>query len=212
MAFASFDISQREAKLRLWNSLIKNFLQRFINPKLNILEIGSGWGEFINQVSAKEKHAVDIDESFKQYADNNVIFSVQDVRDLGFRSGSFDQIFASNVFEHLEKKTDVKKAVRELRRILHLGGTLIILQPNYKFCSKIYFDFSDHYTVWTDRSMRELLIQEGFEIKYLIERFIPFSISQRYPTHTIFMYLYLKMPFLWKIFGQQFLIVAKNIQ
>lgn len=210
MAFISFDVRQREARFKLWNILIKNFLQKFISPESRILEIGSGWGEFIDQIKAKEKFAVDIDESFRQYVDKDVVFSSQNVCSLNFKPDTFDHVFLSNVLEHLETKQSVSKAISELKRVLRPGGTLIIIQPNFKYCWKVYFDFSDHCTVWTDRSMKELLIQEGFQIDYSVDRFLPFSTKQHYPKHSFFLSLYLKMPLFWKIFGQQFLIVARK--
>lgn len=210
MAFVSFDTREREARFKLWNILIKNSLQKFINPDAKILEIGSGWGEFIDQIKAKEKFAVDIDESFRQYVDKDVVFSSQNVCSLNFKADTFDHIFLSNVLEHLETKRDVWKAVSELKRVLRPGGTLIIIQPNFKYCWKVYFDFSDHCTIWTDKSMKELLIQEGFQIVYSVDRFLPFSTKQHYPKHSFFVSLYFKMPLFWKIFGQQFLIVARK--
>lgn len=209
MAFISFEKSERNTRLKVWKP-IAVFFQRFIGLESSILEIGSGWGEFINQISAENKYSVDIDVSFRQYLDKDINFSVQDVRSLAFKSAVFNHVFASNVFEHLENKPDVKDALREIKRVLKRSGSLIIMQPNFKYCSKEYFDFSDHYTAWTDRSMKELLLQEGFRILYSAERFLPFSTKQKYPKYAFLVSLYLGIPLLWKIFGQQFLIVARK--
>lgn len=37
-----FDPQQRKAKLLLWKTLIKDFLQQYINPECSILNIGGG--------------------------------------------------------------------------------------------------------------------------------------------------------------------------
>lgn len=37
-----FDPRERKSKLLLWKTLIKDFLQKYINPKSSILDIGGG--------------------------------------------------------------------------------------------------------------------------------------------------------------------------
>lgn len=37
-----FDPQQKKAKILLWKTLIKNFLQKYVNPNGSILDIGGG--------------------------------------------------------------------------------------------------------------------------------------------------------------------------
>ena len=55
-----------------------------------------------------------------------------------------------------------------------------------------------------------MLKLEGFEISECIDRFLPYSMSQGSTPPLAFLKLYLKLPFAWKVFGKQFLVVAEK--
>ncbi|MBP7653468.1 class I SAM-dependent methyltransferase, partial [Candidatus Dependentiae bacterium] len=62
----------------------------------------------------------------------------------------------------------------------------------------------------TENSISELLKINDFEINICIPKFLPFRMSNNKKQPAILIKLYLKIPFLWRIFGKQFLIVATN--
>lgn len=62
---------------------------------------------------------------FKQNKDNNVTDIIMDVRKLDFKDNSVDEILCVNLIDHL-KKEDFLVALGEWRRVLKVGGSLII--------------------------------------------------------------------------------------
>jgi len=56
---------------------------------------------------------------------------VGDARDLSaFPEGTFDEVYASHVLEHLDYQDDVLKALTEWRRVLKAGGRLLVGVPD----------------------------------------------------------------------------------
>lgn len=62
---------------------------------------------------------------FRQNKDNNVTDMIMDVRKLDFKDNSVDEILCVNLIDHL-KKEDFLVALKEWRRVLKVGGSLII--------------------------------------------------------------------------------------
>ncbi len=55
---------------------------------------------------------------------------VSDVRDLSFKSDSFDQIISNSTLDHFPHKKDIIVSLKELQRTLKPGGVLIITLDN----------------------------------------------------------------------------------
>ena len=170
------------------------------------------YGEFINAVQAKGRLAMDVNPAAKNKLSADVQFFLQDSSEhwQGIPENSLDTVFASNFFEHLPDKAAVIGTLREVRRCLKPEGRLIALGPNMKRLGGRYWDFWDHHVPLTENSLSEVLGAEGFSIDLCIGHFLPFTMSygRRYPL--LFVRLYLALPFLWQLFGRQFLIVARK--
>jgi SAM-dependent methyltransferase len=184
------------------------FLQnRYISVQSSILEIGAGYCHFINQIEGREKHALDISSEILSHAGHGVIPHIHSCTDMvGLEAGSFDVVFASNVFEHLTRE-ETLKTLSEIRRVLTNAGQLIVIQPNFKYCWKDYFDDYTHVQVFTHTSLSDLLVAAGFMVLDLKPRFLPFSMRSTLPKSSWLVRLYLQSPF--KPFAAQMLIVAK---
>src|SRR6185436_12828705 len=129
------------------------------------------------------------------------------VRDLGFLAdGSVDLAFASNLFEHLPQ-AEFAATLAELRRVLKPQGTLCIVQPNYRFAYREYFDDYTHVSVYSDRSLCDFLAANGFQVVECRPRFLPLTIKSRLPIHPWLIRLYLRLPF--KPLGKQMLVRAR---
>jgi hypothetical protein len=94
--------------------------------------------------------------------------------------------------------------------VLAPGGKLIIVQPNVKHLYMEYWDYFDHQLALSEESMREAIITCGFTIEILKGRFLPYTFRSRYPKGKIFVWTYLKLPILHRIFGKQMFIVARK--
>ena len=206
-----FDPSQRRAKLILWKVLIQDFLQKRIRPEAAVLDIAGGYGEFINQVQAGKKVLIDLNPDAKNFAAPDVtvlnlnIFSASDSRLVP--PNSFDTIFVSNFFEHLRTQAELIEILAFCFSRLKPGGNLLVIQPNFKYSYREYYDFIDHYLPITEGSLAEVLKAVGFRIDELVPRFLPFTTKGR-PSSPHLLRLYLKIPLLWKIFGGQLFVNA----
>ncbi len=205
-----FDPKQRKAKFILWKTLTEEFLQKYIDPESVVLDIGGGYCEFINQVKAREKYLIDLNPDSQLFADPNVtIFNVDilNIKDQNILAKQYDTVFVSNFFEHLNSKEALVKVLLFCFNHLNPGGSILIIQPNFKYSVKEYYDFIDHQLPITHLSLKEVLEAIGFEISVLIPRFLPFSTKGR-PSSPKLLRLYLKLPFVWQFLGGQMFVKA----
>jgi SAM-dependent methyltransferase len=210
-----FDFKQRKVKIALWKALIKGFLQKHVGKNSVVLDIGGGYCEFINQVQAKEKYLIDLNPDSKEFANSDINLLNIDILSLNGRNSlnkRFDKIFISNFFEHLRNKEELIEVLVFCFDYLKPGGSLLVIQPNFKYSIKEYYDFIDHQLPITHLSLQEILQTIGFTIDVMLPRFLPYSTKGR-PTSPKLLQLYLKLPFLWKFLGgQMFIKASKSLQ
>jgi len=206
-----FDSIELKAQRGFWRPIC-DYLQRYVPIDGATLDLGAGFCHFVNNISSRRKIALDVNgENLRLYADRGVeIVTSSGVRLPGIEASSLDTIFASNVYEHFASREDVAESLREVFKALKPDGRLIILQPNFAYCAKNYFDFFDHRLIFTHRGMAEGLAISGFEIERLTARFLPFTSKSGLPRAPWLVSLYLKIPMLWKVFGAQMLIVGRK--
>ncbi|MEG4113732.1 MULTISPECIES: methyltransferase domain-containing protein [unclassified Microcoleus] len=207
-----FDSRQMQAKVALWKVLIDEFLQDYVPPESAILDIGGGYCEFINQIRAEKKCLIDLNPDSKLFANPDVKVLNIDVLNLEsnkFFTEQFDRIFISNFFEHLRNKEELVEIISFCFDALKPSGSLLVIQPNFKYSYKEYYDFIDHQLPITHLSLQELLQTVGFEIDLIIPRFLPFSTKGR-PASPLLLKVYLKLPFLWGALGGQMFVKASK--
>ena len=193
----------------LWQSLWRYYFQKFIGPQDCVIDLGCGYGNFINAVTAKRRIALDTWSGFKQFLSPGIEAIVGPVTGLDFLAdGSVDFAFASNLFEHLTQ-ADLGLVLDGLRRKLSSRGTITILQPNYKYAFREYFDDYTHRTVYSHISLCDFLTANGYEIIEVRPRFLPLTIKSRMPVVPLLIRLYLALPF--KPLGKQMLVRARPV-
>jgi len=198
-----------EFRDRMWKVLCK-FFQRYVPEDAAVLDVAAGYCEFINNIKAARKIAVDLNPDVKNFASSNVeVVIAESSRMKKIRNASMDIVFVSNFLEHLSK-ADIKKTLGEIYRVLKKGGRLLVLQPNYRFCYNDYFMFFDHITPLDDRSLSEALKLSGFRIKEVKPRFLPHTTKSRLPKSVFLLKIYLKMPVLHRLIGKQAFIYAEK--
>lgn len=191
---------------RLWKTLCEAYFSRRIQPGFCVLELGAGYGHFINHVRCERRLAVDQWQGFLEFLDAGVEGHVGSASDLGFiPDASVDFAFASNLFEHLTRE-ELAATLEALKTKLRPGGTLTLLQPNYRFAYREYFDDYTHVSVFSDRSLCDFLSSHGFQVTEVRPRFLPFSIKSRFPVSPWLIRLYLLLPV--KPFAKQMLLRA----
>lgn len=208
-----FDPTQQREKRLLWKVLIDSFLQKYFSPSANVLDIGGGYCEFINQIKAKGKYLIDLNPDSKSFANPDVTVFNLDILDSVEQSkipqGFFDCIFVSNFFEHLNNKEELIAILSFCFYRLKPGGSLLVIQPNYKYSFREYYDFVDHQLPITHLSLLELLKAIDFQVDEVIPRFLPFSTKGR-PSSVLLLKIYLKLPILWNFLGGQMFIKASR--
>lgn len=200
----------REAAYRtaLWKLLCEEYFQRFIDPSHTVMEVAAGHCEFINNIRAERKIAVDINEDTRTHAARGVEVVLTPSTDLGVvPAATVDRVFVSNFFEHIPKP-EITQTLKECHRALKPGGKLLVLQPNIRYCARDYWMFYDHITPIDDRALCEALELTGFEIELLRPQFLPYTTKSRLPRSLALVRLYLKTPLLHRIFGGQAFVVA----
>ena len=207
-----FDSRQMQAKVALWKVLIDEFLQDYVPPESAVLDIGGGYCEFINQILADKKCLIDLNPDSKLFANPDVKILNVDVLNCGDKSlfaKQFDRIFISNFFEHLRNKEELVEIISFCFDALKPSGSLLVIQPNFKYSYKEYYDFIDHQLPITHLSLQELLQTVGFKVEVMIPRFLPFSTKGR-PASPLLLKIYLKLPFLWRFLGGQMFVKASK--
>lgn len=193
----------------MWKVLCRRFFQRYVDPQSVVVEVGAGHCEFINNIAARRKIAVDLSTDTPNYANRDVEVLITPSTDLGaIPDASVNVAFASNFFEHLGRN-EILTTLTELRRILAPHGKLLVLQPNIRYCYRDYWMFFDHITPLDDRSLVEALQMTGFTPTEVIRRFLPFTTKGRLPNSLALLKIYLSVPLLWRFFGAQSFVAAK---
>ena len=176
-----------------------------------MLDLGCGYGEFINNVSAAQRFAMDLNPATKNLLQPGVKFLQQDCSGpWPLPANSLDLVFTSNFFEHLPFKSALQATLLQAYHCLKPGGHLIALGPNVRYLSGEYWDFFDHHLALTERSLAEVLTMSGFTVEMALSKFLPYTMSQGFRPPVFLLRLYLKLPFLWRFFGRQFLVVGRK--
>lgn len=200
------DLTERK---RIWEILIKDFFQQFFTSHDTVLDIGCGFGEFINHIRCKKKIGLDIEKGYKEFLKKDVEFITTTSSKLPLKASSVNKIFISNVFEHLTRE-DIANTVLECHRILKPSGQVIILQPNIRFAAKDYWMFFDHITPVDDRALDEIFLSNAFTIKKKILRFLPYTTKNSLPKASFLIKIYLRLPYFWQFFGGQSLLIYEK--
>ncbi len=190
--------------------MVTDYLQkRFIPPEGDVIDLGAGYCDFINQVKGRNRFAVDINHGLPEYAGSGVKAMVGEADGLlaTFPGESIQTVFSSNFLEHLEWK-EIKEVAGQVNRVLVAGGRWIIIQPNFRYAWRHYFDDYTHRTIFTDLGLAGYLKSEGFFVEHRAGRFLPLTIYSRLPKNSWLVRVYLRLPV--KFLGGQFLLVVKK--
>jgi SAM-dependent methyltransferase len=196
---------------RVWRVLIDDFIQPHVPPDAAVLDIGCGYGEFINNIRGRTKLGMDMNPNTAKFLSSDVHFLHQDCS-MAWKvpEASLDIIFTSNFFEHLSDKRTLALTLEQAHRALRPRGKLIAMGPNIKYLPGAYWDFWDHYLPLTELSLREGLRIHGFDIIFCVGRFLPYTMAHGIQYPIIFLKLYLKIPLAWRFFGKQFFLIAQK--
>lgn len=157
--------------------------------KGHLLEIGCGYGWFIEQISTNANIIAEGSEfnktAIKTCCERNL--NVSDKKLSEYKSNFFDHVVSFQVLEHI---ADTSSFFEECHRILKINGKLIIGVPNSK--SLVFRPLSDNYysdgslllnlpphhmNWWDKKSLSKIGKIHNFKIQYCYKE--PFSESRR---------------------------------
>lgn len=191
----------------VWQALWQYYFAALIDPGACVLDLGAGYGDFINAVVARRRVAIDAWPGFVRHLTPGIESQVGPVTDLSMLAdASVDFALASNLVEHLTR-ADFAAMLIALRPKLAPGGTLTLLQPNYRYAYREYFDDFDHKSVFSHVSLAEYLSSQGWEVLTVEPRFMPLTVKGALPVHPLLIRLWLASP--WKPIGKQMLVRAR---
>lgn len=198
-----------EAKKAVWKEISQWIFKSLGSPQI-ILDPAAGSLEFLESVPAAEKWAVDLRTPQADTMASNLRFIKGNIWDIDLPENYFEGIFISNFLEHLNSVEEVNQILVKLRRSLKEGRSIAIMGPNYKFCSREYFDCADHRLILTHTSVEEHLFAAQFHLEKVYSKFLPYSFRSNLPASPLLTRIYLNLPLAWKFLGKQFLVIAKK--
>ena len=208
--FRAEDLAPKHA---IWKVLCADFFQKYIRATDRVVDIGAGYCEFINNIDAREKIAVDLNPDVKQFAAPDVrVINAPCTAIQQLEASSVDIVFMSNFLEHLPTYREVLEILATSYHKLKPGGSVLILQPNYRLNPIRYFDAIDHTVILTDRNLVRALEALSFDIAELKVRFLPFTSKSILPASGALTALYLRLPPLqWLLGGQTFVEAVRPV-
>ena len=190
----------------VWGEIAPWIFRQMGSPN-HLLDPAAGRGEFIKAAPAPHRTAIDqVNQQSEGWGE--IDFVLGDALNLDLPAKSFDGIFVSNFLEHLATQNEVADFLHRMFQLLSPGGSIAIMGPNFRYCTKEYFDFADHTLPLTHRSVEEHLAAAKFEIVRVIPKFLPFSFKSSTPRSPFLVKNYLRFSPAWKFLGKQFLVIA----
>ncbi|MEQ1873055.1 MAG: class I SAM-dependent methyltransferase [Ilumatobacteraceae bacterium] len=206
-AYRFRDVDQ-VARARVWTEIAR-YLHRRLGEPSRVLDPAAGLGEFIANSPAAERWAVDmIDHGLSKL--DGVTVRIQPILEADLPDAYFDAVFASNLLEHFASPDEIAQFLERMYALLRPGGVLAVMGPNFRYCSRDYFDCADHVLALTHVAVSEHLYGAGFEVDSVTPRFLPYSFRSALPASARLTRAYLKMPLLWKVLGKQFLVIGRR--
>lgn len=208
---------RRAEQERVWQTLCSSYFSKFVPQRSDgvMVDVAAGYCNFINNIKAPnyQKFAYDINESICRQVRGGVKPVVDEVGNLKqhFEPNSVDVFWQSHFLEHLTKD-EILQLMRDEYELLKPKGQMWILTPNIRYYKGAFWDWYDHITPLTDRSLMEACQLVGFKPVYVEQKFLAGTLMFTYhPTYTWLMKLYLKLlPFSgWIVGKQSFLVVEK---
>lgn len=207
-----FDARELASKRTLWRVLVRDFFQRYVPTQGTVLDLGAGNCEFINEVRAAHRIAVDLNPDTGSFAAPGVVVhTTRSDRMDDIPDASVDTVFTSNFFEHLPTKAALMATLAECRRVTRSGGRIVVLMPNIRYLPGRYWDYLDHHLPLTHLSVAEALELSGYEVTESIPRFLPYTVKDaRFEVRPFMVRAYLRLRPVWPVLGRQMLVVGRR--
>lgn len=137
---------QQEKSIRLRSKSIINKLRKLHPTGLDLIDIGCGYGFFLDEARKKNLSVLGIEPATKsyQYAKNSLKLNVRNINlELLFRNHikKYDFVIFSHVIEHVKNP---EKTISQLSQLLKPKGIIYIETPNVN--SHLFYAEKENYT------------------------------------------------------------------
>ncbi|MDP8262639.1 MAG: class I SAM-dependent methyltransferase [Candidatus Ancaeobacter aquaticus] len=136
------------------------------NNYVSILEIGCGTGKLLSALHKNGRKVTGCDLSITAAKKADAL--VADVKELPYRSKSFDLLIGISLIEHLREEEAVL-FLNEAKRLLKVRGALFLVTPNFSSPMRVvkgkkWFGYSDptHVKFYSPESLAYKLEDNGF--------------------------------------------------
>ena len=136
-------------------------IARHITPDMSVIEFGCAAGRVLERIQAAEKIGVEVNPHSRSAAQARGLHVVERLAELPDESA--DLVYSSHVLEHTLSPLD---ELREMRRVLRPGGTLVLILPVDDWRAQRDWavpNFDHHLYTWTPQLIANLLHEAGFE-------------------------------------------------
>ncbi|MDB5228480.1 MAG: Methyltransferase type 11 [Bacteroidota bacterium] len=205
-----FEKVDMEKKNIVWNEIAHFLYDTQLTKPQKMLDPAGGLCEFINHIPSPERWTIDLSEEIKKYADPQIKTIIGNNLEVDLPENYFDGVFISNFLEHLNSQFEVADFLERMFKAMRSKGRIVIMGPNFRHTYKDYFNFADHTVILTELGVAEHLYGAGFNILEIYDKFLPLTFRRGLPVSRFLINTYLKMPFAWRFFGEQFLLVAEK--
>jgi Methyltransferase domain len=204
--FRGIDQSSRE---EVWKEIAAHVYGLMGRPA-RVLDPAAGRGEFINNIPAPERWAVNSVGYPEHSPEQGTRVIVSDIFDIELPEEHFDGIWVSNFLEHLPTQEVIASFLEKMYAAATRGGRIAVMGPNFRYCTREYFDCADHTLALTHVAIAEHLYAAGFEPVKVVPRYLPYSFRSKLPASRTLTRRYLRMPPAWRFLGKQFLVIGQT--
>tara|TARA_A100001011_G_scaffold400415_2_gene514784 strand:+ start:584 stop:1249 length:666 start_codon:yes stop_codon:yes gene_type:complete len=155
--------SQRTPKTKYPEIFCRYIVKNFgLKKNSNILDVGSGRGEFAEGFSFLGLNTFEIDIEENDERNKDLPFKKCDLLkdDIPFEDNFFDIIFHKSVLEHF---TDPEMIIDKMKLKLKPGGVLIGMVPDWETQYKTFYHDHTHRTPFMRESLEDLLKIKNFK-------------------------------------------------
>lgn len=173
-----------------WYNALQQLIFQTLEAELSdwrereILDAGCGTGAILKRLGNPEKNVgIDLAPEALAFCRERGLNNVRqaDICALPFADASFDAVICSSVLYH-QWVGDVEGALREMHRVLRLGGVLLINVPAFRFLHSPHDEAVMTARRFRKAEVRELLRKQNFKIRrltYWTTFLFPFAVAAR---------------------------------
>jgi SAM-dependent methyltransferase len=154
------DYFQWQREKGMYGAKLNKFLfEDFLDSNKSVVDFGCGGGFLLNEINAKEKLGIEINESGRANAESLGVSTLPSIDEVEDRWA--DVVISNHVLEHVDHPLET---IRKLRTKLKDGGKMVFVTPFERTNSYKKDDINYHLYTWSPMNLGNLFHRAGLEI------------------------------------------------